>query len=206
MTRPLAPDDHFSNQRGTHEGTQAVTDDRQDKSILGRVAVIVGVLAATATIVGVAWTIFNRENTEVADYQKQVLATCEQVRGILTTEHPEVLILAPGEFRVRKDLLLAVMRNNVTQARIAFDGLNGKPVPAALIAQHDAAVEAQTGWATAMGQVIDTIETQLPDNARVSRLQELGVELGGSQATTTRLNSAMTALAGSNCQISGSTA
>lgn len=194
-----------ANRRGTHRDP-AVTDDRQDKSILGRVAVIVGVLAATATIVGVAWTIFNRENTEVADYQKQVVATCNQVRGILTTEHPEVLILGPGEFRVNKSLLLAVMRNNVTQAGIAFDGLNDKPVPAPLMAQHDAAVTAQVGWSTAMDQVIDTIETQLRDNARVSRLQELGVELGGSQATTTRLNSAMTALAGSDCQISGSAA
>jgi hypothetical protein len=169
------------------------------------VAIVVGVLAAIATIVGVGWTIFNRENTEVADYQKQVLATCDQVRGILTTQHSEVLVLGPGEFRVRKDLLLAVMRNNLSQTRIAFDGLNNKPVPAALVAQHDAAVQAQTGWAGAMEQVIATIETQLRDNARVTRLQELGVELGGSQATATRLNTAMTALAGSNCSISAQT-
>lgn len=65
-----------------------------------------------------------RENTEVADYQNRVVATCDQIRGVLTTEHNEVFVLRPGVIRVRKDLLLSVIRDNVDQARISLDDLN----------------------------------------------------------------------------------
>jgi hypothetical protein len=108
-----------SGQMARERPPQASRDGQKDGR-LARIALIVGILAALATVVGVAWTIFNRENTEVADYQNQVSATCEQVRTVLAAEHNEVLVLGPGGIRVRKDLLLAVMRNNLDQARIAF--------------------------------------------------------------------------------------
>jgi type VI protein secretion system component VasK len=191
-----------SGQMARERPPQASRDGQKDGR-LARIALIVGILAALATVVGVAWTIFNRENTEVADYQNQVSATCEQVRTVLAAEHNEVLVLGPGGIRVRKDLLLAVMRNNLDQARIAFDALNAKTVPAALGAQHQESVDAQTAWFAAFDQVIATIQERLRNNAPIERLQELGVEFSGSQGATTRLTTAMTALAGRNCPVTG---
>jgi len=121
----------------------------------------------------------------------------------LTTEHNEVLVVSAGGFRVRKDLLLAVMSNNRAQAQLAFDALNAKPVPSTLSAQHQDALAAQTAWFASFDRFIATARDQLGDNARLQRLQALGVEMSGSQSDATRLTSAMTALAGKNCPITG---
>lgn len=50
-----------------------MTDQASDRTLLGRVAIIVAVLAGIATTVSVGWTIFHCESTAVADYRKQTL-------------------------------------------------------------------------------------------------------------------------------------
>ena len=185
------------------EGPYQARRDAGREGRLARAALIVGIIAAIATVIGVGWTILNQPNNELAAYQAQVSATCEQVRTVLTTEHNEVLVVGSGGFRVRKDLLLAVMRNNREQAQIAFDALNAKAVPSSLSAQHQAATAAQAAWFATFDGFIATVQDRLRDNARLERLQELGVEMSGGQADATRLTSVMTALAGRNCPVTG---
>lgn len=77
-------------------------------------------------------TILYKENNEVAEYQSQVAVTSEQMHKILGAEHNEILTLAdqggadsPDDLiRIRKDLLLRLMENNLAQARSSFATLN----------------------------------------------------------------------------------
>jgi hypothetical protein len=188
---------------------------KKDKPFLGRTVVIVGILASVATIVAVAWTILHREDkgggkNVVGEYQNQVLATCEQVHKILTMEHNEIFIFDPSNggtspndlVRVNKDLLLQVLESNLTQSRILFDELNKKPVPAELTAEHAAALTTQKDWYASFEQLTTAVRQKLPRNPTLTNVLALGT-LTGSQDANTRLNSAMTTLAGKNCQVTG---
>jgi hypothetical protein len=177
-------------------------EDPPDRSILGRIAIIVGVLAAIATIVGVAWTIFNRENTEVADYQNQVVATCDGVRAILTPASAEYISMK--DLAVRKGPWVAVLRSNLERARITFDDLNTKPVPPSLAAQAQAAKDAQDAWYAASDQVIAGIEARRGNLIPIFEAR-VGREFSDTPAAT-RLNNAMTALAGKRCNVTDTNA
>jgi hypothetical protein len=85
------------------EHGDAMDDGTEKKGLLGRLSVVVGILVGIATIASVGWTIFHKDNTNVADYQNQVanyqnqvVATCEQVHKIFAAEHNEVLDLEGG--------------------------------------------------------------------------------------------------------------
>jgi hypothetical protein len=189
---------------------------RKEKPFLGRTVVIIGILGTIASIVAVAWAILHREDKGsdgkdmAGEYRNQVLATCEQVHKILTTEHNEIFTFdpsgggtSPNELvRVNKDLLLQVLQNNLTQSRIVFDELNKKPVPGELNGQHASAVKAQNDWYASFEQLIKAVREKLPRNPTLTKVLELGT-LTGSQDANTRVNSAMTALAGKNCQVTG---
>lgn len=86
----------------------AVAGVDQDKSRLARVGAIVSIAVGVATIASIGWTIFHKENTEVQDYQNQVLATCEQVHRILTAQHNEVFEFP--EFGVRHEAAVNAQR------------------------------------------------------------------------------------------------
>jgi hypothetical protein len=189
---------------------------KKQRQFLARTVVIVGIFASIASIVAVVWSILDRDDKGggdkdvVGDYRNQVLATCEQVHKILTTEHNEIFIFDPSGggtspndlVRVNKDLLLQVLQNNLAQSRILFDELNKKPVPAEIGGQHAAAVTAQNNWYASFDQLIKAVREKLPRNATLTKVLELGT-LTGSQDANTRLNSAMTTLAGKNCQVTG---
>jgi len=179
----------------------------QDKSVLAKIAVIAGILAAIASIAGVAWTIFHRESTDVADYQSQVSATCEQINKILAAEHNEIFDFtndgggadSPDDLiRVRKDVMLQVMEDNLAQAKNAFAALNEHEVPGDLTTAHQSAVKAQDAWYTAIERGMSEIRERLPAKARLADVQKYNT---GDRGANVRLNSAMTALAGKNCQV-----
>jgi hypothetical protein len=186
---------------------------KKDKPFLGRTVVIVGVLAGIASVVAVVWTILYREDkgggkNVVGEYQNHVMATCEQVHKILTTEHNEIFIFdqstggtsATDLVRVNKDLLLQALESNLAQSRILFDELNKKPVPTDLATEHGAALTAQKNWYASFQQLITAVRQKLPRNPTMTKVLELGT-LTGSVEANTRLNSAMTTLAGNNCQV-----
>jgi hypothetical protein len=187
-----------------------MSDEKTSKGAMTRIAEFVGIPAAiVATVVGL-WTLFHRESTDVPDYQRQVLATCQQIHKILSVDHNEILVIDPqisgnspeDMFRVRKNVLLQVLNGNLKQAETAFDVLNEKAVPTALAAQHRDAVDAQATWRSDIENVIAKVRKELPDNATLGRLRQLGVDMGGGSATASvKLNGAMTALAGENCQV-----
>lgn len=187
-----------------------MTGQTDNKGPLARVAVVAGILGTVATIIGVFWTILHREDRDVPDYQSQVLATCDQIHKILAVEHNEIFIFdAQGDVdspddlvRIRKDLLVRVMENNLVQAKNAFAALNQREVPSDLAPLRQEAVKAQDAWYAAVLSVIEIVKERLPKNPRLSDVQELGVDVSGSDpGANIRLNSAMTALAGRSCQV-----
>ncbi len=213
----IKPDDHHADEPGgVMSFPPSQPKPKKDKPFLGRTVVIVGILASVATIVAVAWTILHREDkggggkNVVGEYQNQVLATCEQVHKILTTEHNEIFIFDPANggtspndlVRVNKDLLLQVLESNLARSRILFDDLNKEPVPAALSAERATALAAQKDWYASFEQLTKAVRQKLPPNPTLTKVLELGT-LTGSQEANTRLNSAMNKLAGKNCQVTG---
>lgn len=215
-TRPAWTDPRTATYRSEH-ASHPTRDDppagssgdrqRRDKlTAVGTVATIVGVLVAVVT--GIVALLPDRDKPVVA-YQKQVLATCQRVHTIVTTEHNEVLrpdprpgVTDPQDiFRVNKGPLLAVIRGNVSRVRAEFAQLGQQTVPEKLREQYAAAGRAQEAWFAHYTQVAATIEQKLRDGDTLRRLNELGLnilERGGQ--VDTGLNAAMTALAGEDCR------
>jgi hypothetical protein len=175
----------------------------QDRSRLGRAALIVGILAGIAAIVGVLLQLFPPDNN-VGIYQDRVAATCDQVHSILIKDRTgEILVPGPpaGGFRVRKNAVLRVLDDNVAQARIAFDSLDRLDVPGSLAARHQNAVAARQAWYDVANRYRAAVEKQLPAVAPLTALQEVEASVGGGGAANAGLNSAMTDLAGRTCQV-----
>jgi hypothetical protein len=170
--------------------------------LLARLSLVVGILAGIAAVMSGAWAIFHQESTEVADYQSQVVATCQQVHKVLAAEHNEVFVPGlgnPGDPQVRRDVFLQVLDSNHAQARIAFDALNQRDVPQDLKESQANAVAAQRAWFAEVEKLKRTI-IRFPRTAPASKFQELSASSAISEASAT-LNATMTALAGKNCQV-----
>jgi hypothetical protein len=113
-------------------------------------SVIVG---GIATIIDTVWALLPDRDRPVAAYQKQVLATCQQVRAVLTKEHPEIVRLdrSQAEPTGRRAAhpqtgLPAVLNSNLKQARASFDLLNRQPMPGNCANKQEAAKRAQDRW------------------------------------------------------------
>lgn len=181
------------------ETTTKKTDESDDKATMKKIAVIVGILAGIATVVGVLLQIFADDGSDVEAYQERVLGTCTQVHDILSKDHGEIIEPTPTGFRIKKDALLAVTKSNFAQARVAFQHLNSEDVPSELTEKHDAAVRAQEAWYTAGEGTMDMIRTRLPDGATLDELNSLSAEFPTMTANV-ELNNAMSSLAGQACQ------
>lgn len=185
-------------------------DGGEKKGLLARLSVVIGIFAGIAAIAGVGWTIFHKNSTDVADYQTQAVATCEQVHAVFAAQHNEVFDLGGDgsstssdprdSMLVRRDVVVHVMESNIAQARIGFDALNRRAVPEALKAQHADAVEAQRAYLDNAEQLVRTLKNRLGPTGSVSKMQTLYDSSGQDKAGAT-LNAAMTALAGKSCQV-----
>jgi hypothetical protein len=161
--------------------------------------VVLAAIIIAAAVLGAVYYFKSPDST--ADYQKRVLATCSQVNDVLNVEHNDALILdQPGEFRIRKASFLAYTRANIDTARQSFDLLNEEDVPGGLREQRETAKKAQEAWLERMEKDLQTYERDLRDGDPVSKVNAIGA---ASQPAHTQLNSAMTALAGENCQVVG---
>jgi hypothetical protein len=186
-------------------------EEPKEKTSLARIALIVGIIAGIGAVIGVGWQILHHDDTSVADYQKVVAGTCEQAHAILVRDRSgEFLVFdvgQPGEpaspadlYRVRKDALLRVMDDNVTQVHVAFDGLDSHPRPGALDSPYRLARSAQDAWFTAQGDLRAAVEERLPSNAKGSRLEAIASAFL-PDTTGPALDSAMTQLAGATCKV-----
>jgi hypothetical protein len=111
---------------------------------LSRLSAVVGILGVVATSATACWTIFHRDSTDIADYQSQVVATCEQVHKVFTEDHSEVVYLGGGKnstlgdprdmVQIRRDGMIHVLQSAGTRARIGFDALNRRAIPETLTA------------------------------------------------------------------------
>ncbi|GAA1032160.1 hypothetical protein GCM10009557_29750 [Virgisporangium ochraceum] len=177
-----------------------------------KLATIVGVATVAGVIFGVVTGIVallpDRDEPVVA-YRKQVLATCQRVHSIVTTEHNEILrpdprpgVTNPEDMiRINKGPLLAVIRGNVSRVRTEFAQLAQQEVPEKLRQQYTAAGQAQEAWLAHYTRVAAAIEQKFRDGDTLRRLNELGLnilERGGQ--VDTGLNAAMTVLAGEDCR------
>jgi hypothetical protein len=175
----------------------------------GRQGKIIAWIGAGAAVVGAfvgLYTILHRPSTEVADYQRQVQATCGRVHDLLAADHSAEIIdltrMRPGQspldLPVRTDALLRVLRANLTGARQEFALLDAKPVPDALGERARRAAAARRDWTAAFKAAITRVERA----GEGLVLRDLAGVLGGDAGpASARLNDTMTALAGADCRV-----
>ncbi|UQW99198.1 hypothetical protein [Streptomyces sp. RerS4] len=146
---------------------------------------------------------------EVADYRKQVVGTCRQVNGVLSEKHNDAIYLKvnPGSadpleaMAIHKERFLFYARANIDSARQSFASLNTHKAPAELREQHTAAKKAQDDWLARMEQDMQRYDRELKDGDPLSKVNSMSM---ASQPWNTRLNDAMTSLAGESCQTTAS--
>jgi hypothetical protein len=172
-------------------------------------------ITAGAAVVGAfvaLYGILHHPDTSLADYQRQVPATCGRVHDLLTTDHGGEIINfdSAGGFpsnpldlvKVNKGALLSVLRGNLRGAEEEFDLLNAKPAPQSLAGRKERAVAAQRAWSKAFRKTISTVDQSVAEGMTLS---EVNAILGGAGGPTTsagaRLNDAMTSLAGDDCRV-----
>ncbi|QES46982.1 hypothetical protein DEJ50_03060 [Streptomyces venezuelae] len=146
---------------------------------------------------------------EVADYRKQVVGTCKQVNRVLSEQHNDAIYLRAnpgsddplGGMAIRKERFLFHAQSNLDSARQSFTSLNTQKAPDELREQHALAKKAQDDWLTRMGQDMQRYERELKDGDLISKVNSMSM---ASQPWHTRLNDAMTSLAGETCQTTAS--
>ncbi|MFD7323993.1 hypothetical protein ACFV9D_23300 [Streptomyces sp. NPDC059875] len=147
---------------------------------------------------------------EVADYRKQVVGTCKQVNRVLSEQHNDAFHLKvdagstdPLEaMAIHKERFLFYARANIDSARQSFASLNTKKVPAELRERHAAAKKAQDDWLARMEHDMQRYNRELKEGDPASKVNSMGM---ASLPWHTRLNDAMTSLAGETCQTTAST-
>ena len=165
--------------------------------------------AAVGAFVGL-YGILNKPGTAVPSYQKQVVATCSQVHGILSRDRTgEVATLSadggrPNDpldlFKIRKSALLDVMRSNVNTTRQRFAALEAQKTPKSLVERKEAARRAWDAWLTGAEQDIRNVEAKLKDGDTFTRLMAVSSGTQGPRGELgVTLNSSLTALAGQEC-------
>jgi hypothetical protein len=179
----------------------------------GQSKVIAWITAGAAAVVAFValYGIFHRPDTSVADYQRQVRATCGRIHDLLAAEHNEIFVFgAAGGFpsdpldlvRVDKAALLRVLRGNLHGAEEEFALLNANPAPQSLAGPKKRAVAAQRAWSKAFRKTIAAVDRSAAEKMTFGEANAL---LGGAGAATVsagaRLNHAMTTLAGDDCRV-----
>ena len=172
-------------------------------------------IGAGAAVVGAfvaLYGVLHHPDTSVADYQRQVRATCGRVHALLTADHSGEILgfgadggfpTGPGDlFRVNKGALLNVLRGNLQGAEEEFELLNAKQVPKSLATRKERAVAAQRAWSRAFRETIGTVDQKASEGMTLTRLNAiLGGGAGSTTITSARLNAAMTSLAGDDCRV-----
>lgn len=167
---------------------------------------------AVAAVIGSAIAIatFVRQppppDPAVIAYQKQVLATCGRVQGILAADHAsEIIDLSTLTFQgpaIRKNALVQVLTNNLNEVRAEFDLLNGSPTPSALTAKRQRALEAETAWYGAVQDDIRFAQATVRDREPLTELNSQFAARGPNDvAVTSALSAALSDLAGSECRL-----
>jgi hypothetical protein len=180
----------------------------------GKLIAWIGAAAAVVGAFVALYGILHHPDTSVADYQRQVRATCGRVHDLLTAQHSEIINLnSAGGFsgnpldlaKVNKGALLRVLRDNLRGAEEEFELLNAKPAPQSLAGLKDQAVAAQRAWSKAYQKDMNTVDKTIVDGMTLSQVGEMSTILGGAGGASTsagaRLNDAMTSLAGDDCRV-----
>jgi hypothetical protein len=146
------------------------------------------------------------KSTEVPDYQKQVVATCNRVHSVLSADHGGEIVdltgLTPEGPRIRKAGLVQVMNGNLTTVRTEFALLDQRKVPSSLVAQKTEAEQAQRAWLDAQQANVQFVEANVRDRELLTDVNSriASRDLVTAQ-TAARLNAAMSALAGGECKV-----
>jgi hypothetical protein len=144
-------------------------------------------------------------------YRKEVLAACDQSRGITTANHNEVFRISvdinqastnPTDLvRINKAALIQVLTSNLAQVQVVFGDLDKKAVPAELQTRKHQVDIAFKEWVAGIQKGISQVKAHVTDGESLTKFMSDGITADGSAPATgsVHLNSAMTNLAGTTC-------
>ena len=158
------------------------------------------------TLVTIFVTIFNfihQTDPAVTSYQKQVLATCGRVQGILTVNHSfDIIVFTPQGPAVRKAGLVRVLTNNLAEVRNEFDLLNQKSTPDALADKKQRVLQAEDAWYRVGQGDLRFIESAVRDGELLTEFNsQYASREAGDVAASSALSATLSDLAGSECKL-----
>jgi hypothetical protein len=178
--------------------------------LFARIGAVLGVLAALIPASIALYSFVTRPDPAVADYQKQVLATCNRVRDILSRNHnSEVLNLQSfgPDITINKGGAVQVMTNNRTEVKGEFDLLNNRKTPGSLAEKKRHADQAEQALYDTWPSDIQFVRTNVRDGESV---QEFSRHYSSREAADaqvmSRLSAAMSDLASAECRLTGTPA
>ncbi|MFI8521628.1 hypothetical protein ACIGEZ_28010 [Streptomyces sp. NPDC085481] len=138
------------------------------------------------------------------------VGTCRQVSSVLSEQHNDAIYLKANSgsadpleaMAIHKERFLFYTRANIDSARQSFASLNTREVPGELREEHAAAKRAQDDWLARMEQDVQRYDRELKEGDSAGKVNTMGA---ASQPWHTRLNDAMTSLAGESCRTTATT-
>jgi hypothetical protein len=144
----------------------------------------------------------------ISRYQKQVLAACQQMHAVTSASHGEAVYLSPSigastnpadMVHLNKKTYLRVMNNRLDDLRTSFTALDRLSVPGSLSDDKEASDAAFASYETQEQKSIAVAKSRLRHGMTMSQAEVAGVDFDGSSSARVRLNSAMSKLAGEQC-------
>jgi hypothetical protein len=178
--------------------------------LFAKIGAVLGVLAALIPASIALYSFVTRPDPAVADYQKQVVATCNRVGGILSRNHnSEVLNLQSfgPDLTINKGGVVQVMTNNRTEVKGEFDLLNNRKTPGSLAEKKRQAVQAQQALYDTWQSDIQFVRTNVRDGESVQEFSRQYSSRDTADAQVgSRLSAAMSDLASAECRLTGTPA
>src|SRR5215472_13429191 len=147
------------------EGTPASSKGSPLK-LFARIGAVLGLLAALVPASIALYSFITRPDPAVADYQKQVVATCNRVRDILSRNHNSKVLNLQSfgpDITINKAGAVQVMTNNRTEVKGEFDLLNSRKTPGSLADKKRRADQAQQAVYDTWQSDIQFVRTNVRD-------------------------------------------
>jgi hypothetical protein len=144
------------------------------------------------------------DSTE-ARYQRQVVATCNEVRALQGRNPRGTPELGPGGITYNRDVFVANATANIAAIERRFDLLLPKPVPDSLREEADVVRGRKNESINASRAILKQLAASLPPHFTEPELETAGAQFQDrSDESLARLEDALTELAGRECRISRS--
>jgi hypothetical protein len=171
---------------------------RRRLTVAGAMTALIAVLAACS-----GGSPSSQSTSSVSSYQQIVRATCGRMKSDVTNTGVQTTTNANGESVVQAGDIISVLQRTLPKLSDEFNALYAEPVPPSLASEYQKVRHIQPQYFAAASQEENAIKAGLHGPVTQGQIdQAIGPQLSKVNELGTQLNDAMTALAGSACEVS----